>query len=96
METKLGGLVRKRFQGWSLLAVILASPWLGSAVMAQNSGAAAPDNAWRSEPPTSTGISVGEKIPAFSIPDQNGKAQSFDSIRGPNGAAVYFMRSADW
>jgi peroxiredoxin len=48
------------------------------------------------EPPTSTGIVVGQKIPAFQAPDQNGTAQDFNSINGPKGAVLYFMRSADW
>ena len=77
-------------------ALLLVSPWLGSELMAQNSGAASQDPAWRNAPPTSTGLAVGEKIPAFRVPDQNGRAQSFDTIKGPNGAAIYFMRSADW
>ena len=53
-------------------------------------------NAWMQAPPTSTGLAVGKKIPAFSLPDQHGKIQTFDTIKGPNGAAIYFMRSADW
>jgi len=87
-----------------LAALFLATLWAGGTAMAQNSApaaspAAAPaasDDAWRNAPPTSTGIAVGQQIPTFSVPDQNGKAQSFDSIKGPNGAAIYFMRSADW
>jgi peroxiredoxin len=46
--------------------------------------------------PTSTGIAVGKKIPAFRLPDQNGKTQDFASIRGPKGAVLYFNRSVDW
>jgi hypothetical protein len=69
----------------------------GNWARAQNpSPAVAPDDAWRNAPPTSTGIPVGEKIPPFSVPDQNGKAQTFESIKGPSGAVIYFMRSADW
>ena len=57
---------------------------------------AAAQNEWSSLAPTSTGPAVGERIPAFRAPDQNGQIQDFDSIKGPNGAAIYFMRSADW
>ncbi len=57
--------------------------------------AAAQDD-WAFRPPTSTGPAVGERIPAFRAPDQNGRMQDFNSIKGPNGAAIYFMRSADW
>ena len=47
-------------------------------------------------PPIATGPAVGEKIPDFRAPDQNGKTQDFNSIRGPKGAILYFNRSADW
>ncbi|MBI3934966.1 MAG: hypothetical protein HY316_09765 [Acidobacteria bacterium] len=64
--------------------------------MAQTSSSGSQENAWMQAPPASTGIAVGQKIPAFSLADQNGKTQDFNSIKGPNGAALYFMRSADW
>jgi len=57
---------------------------------------AAAQNDWAFRPPTSTGPAVGERIPAFRAPDQNGRMQDFNSIKGPKGAALYFMRSADW
>jgi len=57
--------------------------------------AAAQDD-WAFRPPTSTGPGVGQKIPSFRAADQNGRIQDFNSIRGPQGAAIYFMRSADW
>ena len=43
-----------------------------------------------------TGVAVGETIPSFTALDQNGKTWSFESIKGPNGAALVFFRSADW
>ncbi len=43
-----------------------------------------------------TGIRVGQKIPPFKAVDQNGKTRDFDSIKGPQGAAILFHRSADW
>ena len=57
--------------------------------------AAAQDD-WAFRPPTSTGPAVGQRIPAFRAPDQNGRLRDFNSIKGPNGAALYFMRSVDW
>ncbi len=42
------------------------------------------------------GPAVGEKVPAFSLPDQNGKTQDFESMAGPNGLVILFHRSADW
>jgi hypothetical protein len=42
------------------------------------------------------GIPVGAKIPPFEAKDQQGKVQTFESIRGPTGAFLVFFRSADW
>jgi len=58
--------------------------------------AQAPQEDWATRPPTSTGPAVGKKIPPFRAPDQNGRMQDFNSIKGPKGVALYFMRSADW
>ncbi len=43
-----------------------------------------------------TGVAVGERIPEFSAPDQNGRLMDFEAIRGPKGAMLVFVRSADW
>ena len=42
------------------------------------------------------GIPVDSKIPAFEAKDQNGRVQTFESIRGPKGAFLVFYRSTDW
>ena len=42
------------------------------------------------------GPQVGDVVPAFSLPDQSGQAQTLESIMGPNGAMLVFNRSADW
>ncbi|PCI75952.1 MAG: hypothetical protein COB20_11715 [SAR86 cluster bacterium] len=44
----------------------------------------------------SLGPQVGERVPEFSLPDQNGQIQTLESIMGPNGAMLLFHRSADW
>ena len=44
----------------------------------------------------SLGPQVGEQVPAFSLPDQNGKMRTLESISGPKGAMLLFHRSADW
>ena len=75
--------------------VFLSLLWVGP-LGAQNPQPAAAPEPWMNLPPTSTGLAVGQKIPAFRAPDQNGRAQDFNSIRGPKGAAIYFVRSADW
>ena len=43
-----------------------------------------------------TGPDVGARIPGFEAPDQNGKAQTFASLKGPKGLVLMFVRSADW
>jgi hypothetical protein len=42
------------------------------------------------------GLVPGNRIPEFRLPDQNGRPQTFESIRGPRGAMLVFYRSADW
>ena len=42
------------------------------------------------------GPQVGELVPDFSLPDQNGKIWTRQSIMGPKGAMLVFVRSADW
>ena len=42
------------------------------------------------------GPQVGERVPDFSLPDQNGKTQTLQSIMGAKGAVLVFVRSADW
>jgi hypothetical protein len=48
------------------------------------------------EPLTRIGLAVGEKAPDFTARDQFGKEQTLESIKGPNGTALLFFRSADW
>ena len=43
-----------------------------------------------------TGPHIGEKVPDFSLPDQNGKQRSLHDLMGPNGLMLIFVRSADW
>ena len=45
---------------------------------------------------TGLGPQVGDTVPNFSLPDQNGQIQTLDSILGPNGAILLFHRSVDW
>jgi peroxiredoxin len=42
------------------------------------------------------GPQVGERVPDFSLPDQAGKVQTLQSIMGPKGAVLVFVRSTDW
>jgi hypothetical protein len=42
------------------------------------------------------GPQVGQRVPAFSLKDQDGKTQTLNSIMGPKGTMLVFVRSADW
>jgi peroxiredoxin len=42
------------------------------------------------------GPQVGERVPNFSLKDQHGQLQTLQSIMGPKGAMLVFVRSADW
>ena len=58
-----------------------------------------PSQAMQSRTPievASLGPQVGEQVPDFSLPDQNGRVWTRDSILGPNGAILLFLRSANW
>ncbi len=52
-------------------------------VKAQNDGA-------------TTGLKVGERIPAFALADQNGNQRKFNDLTGASGLLLVFSRSADW
>jgi hypothetical protein len=41
------------------------------------------------------GPQVGDRVPDFSVKDQNGNTQTLQSIMGPKGAMLVFIRSAD-
>jgi len=45
---------------------------------------------------TSLGPQIGEKVPDFALPDQNGDIQTLESIMGERGAMLVFHRSANW
>jgi peroxiredoxin len=42
------------------------------------------------------GLRAGQKAPDFSAPDQFGKLQTLDSLKGSKGTVLLFYRSADW
>jgi hypothetical protein len=43
-----------------------------------------------------TGSNVGQKMPSFTARDQFGRVISSDQLKGSNGTALLFYRSADW
>lgn len=42
------------------------------------------------------GPQVGDRVPDFSLPDQDGAARTLRSVMGPRGAVLVFVRSTDW
>ena len=42
------------------------------------------------------GPQVGEQVLDFSLADQSGRMRDLQSIMGPSGAMIVFLRSADW
>jgi hypothetical protein len=43
-----------------------------------------------------TGPEPGERIPDFSLPDQEGRRWTLAGLAGPNGLLLVFHRSAEW
>jgi len=42
------------------------------------------------------GPKIGDTLPDFSLPDQNGRVRTLNSLVGAKGAVIVFFRSADW
>ena len=58
-----------------------------SLLLALTAGAAAPEM---------TGLAVGQKAPAFTLKDQNGRDVSLATLLKKGPVALVFYRSADW
>ena len=43
-----------------------------------------------------TGPAIGERLPEFELPNQNGELVDFHAHRGDSKAVVFFYRSAVW
>ena len=86
-------LMNRRFvdlAGVLLLGVLMSAPFAGTG------GAQTPKKKPPPQGPVSTGPEIGEKIPSFTALDQDGKEQTFESLRGPKGLLLLIHRSADW
>jgi hypothetical protein len=57
---------------------------------------AAADSGAPSGTEAAPGPAVGAALPAFEAPDQEGRRQGFDTLRGPNGLLLNFNRSVVW
>ena len=71
--------------------LLLSNAGAGSAAVGQTAGSA------RLRVDVSKlGPQVGQPVPPFSLPDHTGRVRTLDSIMGPRGAMLVFLRSADW
>lgn len=89
----MGQLGRQAALGIALAVVVLAIGW-----RAMPSRTPLDSSAQQRTPVdvASLGPQVGEQVPAFSLPDQNGQMQTLESVLGPRGGMLLFHRSADW
>jgi hypothetical protein len=75
----------------------VAISWLTLTLLAGLLAATAQSPSGRKSIDVSTlGPQVGERVPDFSLKDPNGKSWTLQSIMGPKGAMLVFVRSADW
>lgn len=75
-----------------LVAFVLSMCWSGPlAAGGQGTGPAR-----QAVDVSALGPQVGEQVPDFSLPDHTGRTRDLQSIMGPRGAMVVFVRSADW
>jgi hypothetical protein len=42
------------------------------------------------------GPQIGERVPDFTLNDQQGRSHTLHSLIGPRGLMLVFFRSADW
>ncbi len=83
-------------RGFVDLAGIFVIVALMSLAFAARLGAQASKKGGPPAAPVGTGPEIGEKIPSFTTRDQDGKQQTFESLRGPKGLLLLIHRSADW
>ena len=76
----------------TLLALVLSMCWADN--LAAGGQSAQP--ARQTIDVSTLGPQVGEQVPDFSLSDQTGRTRDLQSIMGPRGAMVVFLRSTDW
>ena len=69
------------------LSAALTVCWLLLAALVNSAEPAAPEK---------TGLAVGQKAPAFTLNDQDGRDVSLESLLKKGPVALVFYRSADW
>jgi len=76
----------------ALLAVVLSTFWAESPA----AGGQSAQPARQAIDVSKLGPQVGQRVPDFSLTDQTGRPRDLQSIMGPRGAMLVFLRSADW
>jgi hypothetical protein len=66
------------------------------ALLAAGCGGSRAQEAATPAPPVTAGPQVGERIPDFTLPDQDGRPRTFASLAGPRGLVLNFNRSVVW
>jgi hypothetical protein len=79
----------------SLFLAVMLAQCKGQAAPAPSPAPPAPV-ATPSGADTAPGPSVGTSLPPFEAADQDGRRQTFDTLRGPNGLLLNFNRSVVW
>jgi cytochrome oxidase Cu insertion factor (SCO1/SenC/PrrC family) len=77
-------------------AISLGTLWLVAALTVPAAAAQSSSASSTRIDVSALGPQVGERVPDFSLPDQNGQMRTLQSIMGPKGAVLVFIRSADW
>jgi hypothetical protein len=72
-----------KMTGSLLLASVLVVASLGAQGAGQGSSRPVP-------------FGVGDRIPQFHAPDQEGKERQFSDLVGAKGLVIFFFKSADW
>ena len=75
-----------------VLAVLLSMSWAENPA----AGGQSPQPARQAIDVSKLGPQVGQRVPDFSLTDQAGRTRTLQSIMGPRGAMLVFLRSADW
>ena len=78
------------------LASIICSVAILGTILLQPSASAQQAVARQKMDVSKLGPQVGEQVPDFSLKDQDGKTRNLESIMGPKGTMLVFVRSADW
>ena len=78
------------------LASIICSAAILGTVLLQPSASAQQAAPRQKMDVSKLGPQVGQQVPDFSLKDQDGKTRNLESIMGPKGVMLVFVRSADW